>query len=87
MNIGMPVLFSMMENNPMYFVIVNREDETFLSRISVGASPWISPIGWTNSLKCCLHFTTQEEAQKTIEFMVDVLDWELEDNLDIVRTG
>ena len=71
----------------MYFVIENREENTFLSRISVGASPFISPIGWTNSIRCCLHFTSKEEAQATIDFMINVLDYGLESDLNIIGTG
>ena len=80
-------LFLMMEENSMHYVIVNREDDTFLSCISLGPSPLISPLNWTDSLTRCLHFSSQEDAQKTIDFIVDVLSWELESSLEVVRTG
>ena len=40
----------------MYFVIRNKDDNTYLNRIAIGATSFISPLGWTNCLKFSLHF-------------------------------
>lgn len=71
----------------MFFVIIDVESLNFLSRICVGASPWISTLGWTESLKCACHFITHEEAQLTIDFLVNVLDAGTESQYKIFRTG
>ena len=70
----------------MYFVIRNKADNTFLNRIAIGATCFISPIGWTISLKFSLHFLTKAEANATVHFLSEVLDVDPM-NLVIEKTG
>lgn len=70
----------------MYFVIRNKDDNTYLNRIAIGATSFISPLGWTNCLKFSLHFLTKAEANATVHFLTEVLDVDPM-NLVIEKTG
>lgn len=57
----------------MYFVIWNHISNQYLSRISIGSTPFTSPVGWSKYTKGAIHFSSQEEAQATINFMDAVI--------------
>ena len=71
----------------MYFVICNTAFHAFLLRISCGASGYISPVEWTNSLQRCIHFISQEQAELTINFLVNVMGHGQQKDFYIVKLG
>lgn len=58
---------------------------TFLSRITVGRSPFVYPVEWTVHEDYAIHFSSYEEAEATAQFLVNVISFELEDRIEICR--
>ena len=71
-----------MKNN---IVIRNAEDGQYLSSINVGMTPALHPLYFRGLTKYAIHFENKDEAKATIKFIGDVLDWELEEQLEIVE--
>ena len=69
----------------MYLVIWCSVNDSYLSRLSIGAVPFISPLGWVKDPARSIHFSSTEEAQATIDFIVNVLDQDLEGDLQILQ--
>lgn len=67
----------------MFLVIWCHVNNAYLSRISVGAVPFVSPFGWVSDPARSIHFSSQEEAQATIDFIVNVLSESYEGELEI----
>ena len=68
---------------PNRYVIANTETHKFLAAIQIGRTPAIHPLHWTDFSQNAIHFENSEEAQATITFIGAVLDWELEEQLEI----
>ena len=64
-------------------VIKNAESEKYLSSIYVGRTEKVSPFAWTYYKKHAIHFENEEIANATIDFIRDVMDWELSEELEI----
>ena len=71
-----------MERN---YVIRNCEDGSYLSAIYLGSSSEIAPLLWLDVRKFAIFFETMEEAISTITFIIDVIDYELAEQLEIVN--
>ena len=66
-----------------YFLIKNEATDAYLAAIQIGRTSAIHPLTWTQVPKIALHFDNIEEAQATIKFIGAVLDWELEEQMEI----
>ena len=71
----------------MYFVIWNHISNEYLSRISVGATPFLSPTGWISSVKRAIYFSSEAEAQNTIDFICKVFYPSWTDAFEIQKVG
>ena len=69
--------------NKKYYLIKNEATDAYLAAIQIGRTSAIHPLTWTQIPKKALHFNNTEEAQATIEFIATVLDWELEEQIEI----
>ena len=67
------------------FAIKNEEDKRYLSTIYVGRYGNILPFSWSYTTKQAIHFENIEEAEATISFISDVMDWELAEQLTIIE--
>lgn len=68
-----------------WFAIKNEEDEKYLSTIYVGRHGHVLPFSWAYTTKQAIHFENQKEAEATINFISDVMDWELAEQLTIIE--
>ena len=68
-----------------YYLIKNEETGYYLSAINIGCTAAIKPIMWVSYKARACHFENEEEAQATITFIGAVLDWELEEQLQIIE--
>lgn len=71
--------------------VIKRTDKPglLLSGVGMGSctnSITPSNINWANHTSYALQFENQEEAQATIDFITNVIDWDLGDQLIIVKT-
>lgn len=57
----------------------------YLTRICVGAHPFTSPLGWSDAGRHAIHFSSLEEANEAVAFIVNVIDAELEGELFVLR--
>ena len=64
-------------------VIKNADTGKYLASIYIGRTDKISPFAWTYYKKHAIHFENEEEATATIDFIRDVMDWELSEALEI----
>ena len=64
-------------------VIKNAESEKYLSSIYVGRNAIVSPFAWTYYKVHAILFENEEIANATIDFIRDVMDWELSEQLEI----
>ena len=67
------------------FVIRNDETGNYLSRIQLIPRTIckVPALIWTQRRKYALEFDTDEEVRKTIDFILDCINWELEGQLTI----
>ena len=63
------------------------EQGEYLASINIGYTKEIKPIVWRFLPTRAIHFENKEEAQATITFIGAVLDWELEEQLEIVEVN
>ena len=70
----------------MYIIKTNEkiEGREYLSSIYIGRAPEIHPFRWSFLPKHAIQFENEEEAQATIIFIGAVIDWELEEQLEII---
>ncbi len=67
-------------------VIQNTETGLYLSEIVIiGRNRALRPFAWCAYPKNAIQFENEEEAQATIVFIGAVIDWELEEQLQIVE--
>ena len=64
-------------------VIKDTNTGKYLASIYIGRTDKISPFAWTYYKKHATHFENEEEAEATINFIRDVMDWELSESLEI----
>lgn len=66
--------------------IVIRHTETgeHLAAIYIGCSRTVPPLLWRKNRYEAIHFENEEEAKATIKFIGDVIDWEMEEQLEII---
>ena len=67
------------------FVIKNEDTGMYLSRIQLipPAIVKVPALIWTKDRKYALEFDTDEEVRSAIDFIIDVINWELEGQLTI----
>ena len=68
-----------------YYIIRSEETEEYIMSIYVGRTTVVKPIAWTNYIKNAIHFENADEAKATIAFIGAVMDWELEEQLQIIE--
>ena len=51
--------------------------------IGCNANAYTYSTEWTTAIRYALHFENREEAQATIDFIFNVIDWELGEQLEI----
>lgn len=66
-------------------IIKNEETGKYLMSIYVGRTSVVKPIVWTYYISNAIHFENEKEAKATIRFIGEVMDWELEEQLQIVE--
>ena len=67
------------------YVIQCEETNTYLSTMYIGRHGHVLPFSWAYTTKQAIHFSTKEEAEATITFIGAVMDWELEEQLQIIE--
>lgn len=66
------------------FVVKNEENGRYLAAINLSKDQIVTPLLWLNpSSKRIMEFE-EEEAQAVIDFIRDVMDWELAEMLEAV---
>ena len=67
----------------MKFVIRNEENGLFLKNLMLCNTSWIigPRLDWTDKIPYAIFFDNQEEAKATLDFIRDVLDFELSEQL------
>ncbi len=68
-------------------IIKNCNSEQYLSSIYIGRTDKVKPFAWTYYPKNAIHFENEKEAKATITFIGAVMDWELEQELEIEDTA
>lgn len=70
-----------------YKFIKHAEAGIYLSGIHIGRTGKLRPLTWTRYKEYAIHFENEAEAEATIEFIGSVIDWELEEQLEIVEVN
>lgn len=66
-----------------FYVIKNKENGKLINFILLGRGGVVREIKYTNDHRFALNFENREEPQATITFIGAVMDWELEEQLEI----
>ena len=66
-------------------IIKNEETGKYISFILIGRMGIAKEIKYTKDKQLALIFENTEEAEATIRFIGEVIDWELEEQLQIVK--
>lgn len=65
------------------FLIRNEETMEYLAHIYLGRKRKIPALRWTKYKSAALQFDTDEEVRSVVDFIVNMINWELEDQLTI----
>ncbi len=68
----------------MSFLVRIYSSGLFLAGLGIGNRLVTGPMSWTKFESYAIHFCEFEEAQATIQFIGDVLDFELAEDLEVV---
>lgn len=67
------------------YLIKNTETGEYLTALYIGCRKGVPPLLWKHDPKYAIPFREIEEAQSTITFIGSVINWELEEQLDIIE--
>ena len=67
------------------YMIMEEEHGRFINFILIGRMGIVKEVKFTNNIHYALEFENEEEAQATIEFIGAVINWELEEQLKIIK--
>lgn len=70
---------------PPKCLIKNEETGEYLTALYIGCQKAVPPLIWKNDPNYAIPFENTEEAQATITFIGAVINWELEEQLQIIE--
>lgn len=67
------------------YLIKDKETEKYLLHIYLGKLKGVDSLMWTDNPEKALQYDTDEEARAVINFVLNVVNWELEGYLTIYK--